>query len=147
MEHTSIPELIEKSIAGERGAQEALIRATQNHIYYHCVKMLKREADAQDMAQEILIAMLKQLPQLREPAAFWSWLNAITANQCRRALAREGRGRRRRRTAGPQGGPSAGSRPAGRCGGGRCPAGLSASSDRRSHPQRASGNGKHPAGA
>lgn len=92
MEHTSIPELIEKSIAGERSAQEALIRATQNHIYYHCVKMLKREADAQNMAQEILIAMLKHLPQLREPAVFWSWLNAITANQCRRALTREGHG-------------------------------------------------------
>lgn len=48
--------------------------------------MLKQDADAQDAAQDVLIAMITGLDKLKEPAAFWGWVNGITANRCRHLL-------------------------------------------------------------
>ena len=86
MEQEKLKELIQKSIQGDRAAQEALVLAVQNKVYYHCKKMLKKEEDAQDATQDVLIAMLTGLDKLREPAAFWGWVNGITANRCRHLL-------------------------------------------------------------
>ena len=86
MEQEKLKELIRKSIQGDAAAQEALVLAVQNKVYYHCRKMLKREEDAQDAAQDVLIAMLTGLDKLKEPAAFWGWVNGITANRCRHLL-------------------------------------------------------------
>ena len=64
MEQEKLKELIRKSIQGDAAAQEALVLAVQNKVYYHCRKMLKREEDAQDAAQDVLIAMLTGLDKL-----------------------------------------------------------------------------------
>lgn len=37
----------------------------------------------------MLITMLTSLEKLREPAAFWGWVNSITANRCKNLLTRE----------------------------------------------------------
>lgn len=78
--------LIQRSRQGDRTAQDELVRAVQNRVYYHCKKMLKKEEDALDATQDVLLAVLTGLDSLREPAAFWGWVNSITANRCRRAL-------------------------------------------------------------
>lgn len=80
--------LITESQAGDRQAQEQLILAVQNHVYYHCRKILCNEDDALDASQEILISLLRGLPSLREPAAFWPWLNQITCRFCYKLHAR-----------------------------------------------------------
>ena len=90
MEQKKIPDLIPLCKAGDRDAQEELIRLTQNRVYYHCRKMLKQEQDALDATQDVLCMMLSGLDKLREPAAFWGWLNAITANHCKHILAHSG---------------------------------------------------------
>ena len=79
-------ELIEKSRAGDREAQEELIKKVQDQVHYHCRKMLNHEEDALDATQDVLIAMLKGLETLREPSAFWSWLNRMTTNICCKKL-------------------------------------------------------------
>ena len=86
MDEQALLSLIERSRRGEPEAQDALVRSAQNRVYYHCKKMLKHEQDAQDATQDVLIAMLTNLDKLREPAAFWGWLNGITANRCRHLL-------------------------------------------------------------
>lgn len=86
MEQEKLKELVEQARQGEPAAQEALLAAVQNRVYYHCKKMLKHEQDAQDAAQDVLIAVLTGLDKLREPAAFWGWVNGITANRCRHLL-------------------------------------------------------------
>lgn len=77
-----LQKLIVDSQAGNRQAQEQLILAVHNHVYYYCRKMLRNEDDALDTTQDVLIALLKGLPSLREPAAFWPWLNCITCRAC-----------------------------------------------------------------
>ena len=86
MDQRHLEDLICRSRKGDPEAQEALVEAAQNRVYYHCKKMLKQDADAQDAAQDVLIAMITGLDKLKEPAAFWGWVNGITANRCRHLL-------------------------------------------------------------
>ena len=74
MDQEKLKDLIQKSIQGDRKAQETLVLAVQNKVYYHCKKMLKKEEAAQDAAQDVLIVMLTSLNKLKEPAAFWGSL-------------------------------------------------------------------------
>ena len=61
----NLKKLIEKSRRGDRRAQDQLILKVQNRVYYHCRKILSNEEDALDATQDILIAMLKGLGNLR----------------------------------------------------------------------------------
>lgn len=88
MEQAELTRLIQKSLEGDRQAQEKLAEAAQNRVYYHCKKILKNEQDALDATQDVLITIVTGLDKLREPAAFWGWVNGITANRCRRLLSR-----------------------------------------------------------
>lgn len=86
MTQTELPALVHKAQAGDPQAQEELIVSIQDRVYYHCRKMLKNESDAQDAAQDVLIIVLTNLDKLREPAAFYGWVNGITANRCKHLL-------------------------------------------------------------
>ena len=86
MIQTDLTELILRARAGNPQAQEELISDIQNRVYYHCKKMMKNESDAQDAAQDVLVTVLTSLDKLREPAAFYGWVNGITANRCRHLL-------------------------------------------------------------
>ena len=91
MEQTELLELIAKSQSGSRDAQEKLVLAVQNRVYYHCLKTLRNEDDAMDAVQDILISMLGGLNTLRSPESFWAWLNQITCRTCCRRMARQHR--------------------------------------------------------
>ena len=84
----SMTPVIRRCLSGEQQAQEELVLAAQNRVYYHCKKMLKHEEDALEATQEILISMLTRLDRLQDPEAFWGWLSAMTANHCRNVLTR-----------------------------------------------------------
>ena len=84
----SMSPVIRRCLSGDQQAQEELVLAAQNQVYYHCRKMLKHEEDALDATQEILISMLTRLDRLQDPEAFWGWLSAMTANHCRNVLTR-----------------------------------------------------------
>jgi len=81
---SEIIKCLERARGGEPQAWEALLEMIQDQVYYHCRKILKREEDAEDAAQEVLISVLSGLDSLREPSAFWGWVNGIIVNQCRR---------------------------------------------------------------
>ena len=81
-------ELIRRCQSGERRAQEELILAVQDTVYYHCKKMLRDPDRAMDATQEVLITLLTRLHTLRDPKAFWGWLLQIVANRCRNELSR-----------------------------------------------------------
>ena len=84
----SMSPVIRRCLSGDQQAQEELVLAAQNQVYYHCRKMLKHEEDALDATQETLISMLTRLDRLQDPEAFWGWLSAMTANHCRNVLTR-----------------------------------------------------------
>ena len=86
MTQTELTALIRNARTGDGQAQEILIQEIQDRVYYHCRKMIKNESDAQDAAQDVLITVLTSLDKLREPAAFYGWVNGITANRCKHML-------------------------------------------------------------
>lgn len=86
MVQSELTMLIQGAQAGDRQAQEELLTGIQNRVYYHCKKMLKSDSDAQDATQDVLITVLTSLDKLREPAAFYGWVNGITANRCKHLL-------------------------------------------------------------
>ena len=84
MHQEHLAALIPKCRAGDQDAREQLVRNTQNQVYFQCLRILKNTEDAQDAAQDVLIAMLTHLNDLRKPEAFHSWLSQITVRTCRK---------------------------------------------------------------
>lgn len=86
MTQSELTALIQQAMAQDPQAQERLIQDIQNRVYYHCRKMLKNEEDALDATQDVLITVITNLHKLRDAAAFYGWVNAITANRCKHLL-------------------------------------------------------------
>lgn len=82
MKTGELEDLIARSRNADQEAREALIKAAQNRVYYHCKKIIKNEEDVQDAVQDVLLSMLVNLDSLRKPAAFWGWLNRMTVHMC-----------------------------------------------------------------
>jgi len=46
------------------------------------LKILRNPEDAEDIMQNVFIAVFDKITELKEPAAYYKWLNQITANRC-----------------------------------------------------------------
>ena len=53
-----------------------------------CRRMFRSSAEAQDVAQEVFLAVWKGLGRLRSPTSFRPWLRQLTRNQARDVLRR-----------------------------------------------------------
>lgn len=84
--------LVERAQAGDPHAFDALVEHELGRLYGIARAILGNDADARDATQEAFVQAWRQLPRLREPERFDSWLRTILVNSCRQAL----RGRRRR---------------------------------------------------
>ena len=80
--------LINRAKSGDLQAMEELLEAAHTSVSYQCRKMMPRLEDAEDLTQEVLLAVYQKIDMLKEPKAFWSWLNRITATHCMNALSR-----------------------------------------------------------
>lgn len=88
MEKEELTLLIIKAQAGDQEAMEELLCRAHTPVSYQCRKMLRDPRDAEDMTQEILLVVYGRLDKLKEPAAFWGWINTITVTRCINALKR-----------------------------------------------------------
>lgn len=88
MEDKELTTLIERAQAGDQGAMEVLLQKAHTPVSYQCRKLLRDPRDAEDMTQEVLLLVYTRLSLLKNPAAFWGWLNSITINRCMNALKR-----------------------------------------------------------
>jgi len=64
------------------GAYEVLIRRHGARLRGLCRRWVHDYAEAEDLAQEVMLKVFFQLPRFRADAAFTSWLWRIAANQC-----------------------------------------------------------------
>ncbi|MFI1200236.1 sigma-70 family RNA polymerase sigma factor [Streptomyces sp. NPDC020883] len=78
---------VEAARAGDDDAREQLVSAYLPLIYNVVGRALDGHADVDDVVQETMVRALESLAELREPAAFRSWLIAIAMNQVRRRWA------------------------------------------------------------
>ncbi len=90
-ETASVPddvvELIEQCLAGDQAAMAELVRRYQGQVFGLCYRMLSDRQDAEDMAQETFVRVMRSLERWDNARAFEPWLLAIAGNRCRTLLA------------------------------------------------------------
>jgi RNA polymerase sigma-70 factor, ECF subfamily len=82
------PLLVLRSQAGDRAAQDELLRRVQEPLYNY-LRWLSGDAHlAEDILQEVFVLCLRNLRWLRDVNLFESWLYRIASRECFRSLAR-----------------------------------------------------------
>lgn len=83
--------LLERAAGGDAAAFDALIRPRLDRLFRMAMAITRSEADARDAVQEACVSAWRQLPRLRTPDRFDSWLAQILVNACRVHLRRQRR--------------------------------------------------------
>lgn len=73
---------VERAMAGDHDAFAALAAANVDRLY-GLARLILRDVDrAEDATQETLVRMWRELPRLRDPDRFGSWLRRLLINAC-----------------------------------------------------------------
>src|SRR5829696_1785139 len=67
---------------------EAFVREYQDMVFATAVRLLGREADAEDVAQTVFLRAFERFGQLASSAAAAGWLKTVTTNLCLNHLTR-----------------------------------------------------------
>ncbi len=78
--------LVELCLAGDQAAMAELVRRYQGQVFALCFRMLGSRQDAEDMAQETFVRVLRSLERWDNQRHFEPWLLAIAGNRCRTLL-------------------------------------------------------------
>jgi len=69
--------------AGNADALDDLVAGSLPLVYNIVGRALDGHADVDDVVQEVMLRVVRHLPELRDPSAYRSWLAAITIRQLR----------------------------------------------------------------
>ena len=74
----TVSSLVLAAQEGDREAFGELAQRYERSVYGTALRRLGNHAEAQEVCQEVLVRAMQKISQLREPAAFGSWLQAVT---------------------------------------------------------------------
>jgi RNA polymerase sigma-70 factor (ECF subfamily) len=80
--------LVLRAQAGDRAALEALLAHADGLLRPYATLMLRDADAAEDVLQDVLLAIYRKLGTLREPRAFAAWARRIASREIFRALRR-----------------------------------------------------------
>lgn len=83
--------LVLKASQGNKDALAELCRSIVKGVLFRTTRVLGNQADAEDVTQEILIRVCSYINELREPNAFYVWLNKIIMNETNRYMMKNSR--------------------------------------------------------
>jgi RNA polymerase sigma factor (sigma-70 family) len=75
--------LVAAAAAGDRAAFEALLRRHYDRIHGIAWQLTGSRGDADDIAQDVCVALVERIGSFRGEAKFTTWLAGITFNACR----------------------------------------------------------------
>src|ERR671934_2797365 len=84
-------ELVARSMGGDLESFNQLVLRWERPIYALAYRVIGREEDARDVAQEAFLRAFRALSGFKGQAKFSSWLYRITLNLCRDWIRRERR--------------------------------------------------------
>ena len=84
-------ELVARVQAGDKQAFDLLVLKYQRKIMRLLSRMIRDQAEVEDVAQEAFIKAYRALPQFRGDSAFYTWLYRIAINTARNWLASNSR--------------------------------------------------------
>jgi len=79
-------ELVRRALAGDRRAEELLVRRHARAVARLIVRLLGTRRDAEDLSQDVFLAAFEQLDRLENPDIFRSWLLRIAVNKVRMVI-------------------------------------------------------------
>ena len=69
----------------ERAFRE-LVAQHRDRVYNICYRMMGKREDAEDVAQEVFIAVFKTIDTFREESKFSTWLYRVAVNHCKNRI-------------------------------------------------------------
>ena len=84
MERDKLVKLVTEAQKGDSKSMNLLFNEFYNDVYYFALKTVKNEDVACDVTQETFVEIIKTLNNLKEPAAFVTWMKQIAYHQCTR---------------------------------------------------------------
>ncbi len=84
MERDLLIKLVTRAQKGDSAAMDELFSNFYNDVYYFALKTVKDSDTACDITQEAFLEIINTIGNLKEPAAFVTWMKQITYHQCTR---------------------------------------------------------------
>jgi len=81
-------ELIARILAGEKDLFHELIRPYERMLYLTALSIVKNETDAEECAEDAVVAAYRNLARFRGDSKFSTWLVTIVVNEARQKLRR-----------------------------------------------------------
>ena len=76
-ENETVAELVLAAQQGDRDALEALVARFERSVVAFCLRHTRDLHDAQELAQDVFIQVLRKIGQLRKPECFGGWVRSI----------------------------------------------------------------------
>jgi RNA polymerase sigma-70 factor, ECF subfamily len=74
--------LVRQAQAGNRPAFEELVRRYDRDVLRLALNLVRHNADAQDIYQDVFLRAYRNLPRFRFECSFYTWIYRITTNVC-----------------------------------------------------------------
>jgi RNA polymerase sigma-70 factor (ECF subfamily) len=84
-------ELVERFRAGDRPAFDAVVTRYQDRVFAMCLRWLGERESAEDVAQEVFVALFRSLHDFRGDARLSTYVFRCTVNHCRNRRTHRGR--------------------------------------------------------
>ena len=84
-------QLVERVQRGEKSAFDLLVSKYQRKIFRLLSRLIRDQAEVEDVAQEAFIKAYRALPNFRGDSAFYTWLYRIAINTAKNHLVSQGR--------------------------------------------------------
>lgn len=105
------PALVRRAQAGDRESLRALLEAVEGPVRRWSLAITGDAQEAADLAQEVLVLLLRKLPSYRGEARFLTWVFSVTRNRALEERRREVRIKRKAERVGASIGPAVGVAP------------------------------------
>jgi len=79
-------QLVYKATCGDKEALKEICAQITEGVFLATSRIMNNREDAEDVAQESLLRVCKNIKKLQEPRAFRKWLNNIVVNEARRKM-------------------------------------------------------------
>jgi len=73
-------EIIRRAQEGSSEAFEQLYRRYSKRVYHLCLRMVKNEAEAEDLTQEAFLRVFRKIHTFQGKSAFSTWLHRVSVN-------------------------------------------------------------------
>jgi len=84
--------LVRRCLRGDPDATRELVERFQGDVFGLCVRLLRNQHDAEDVAQEVFLRVFRSLNRWDASRPLKPWVLGITVNRCRTAMGKRAKG-------------------------------------------------------